>query len=112
VVVCGDVNTAHREIDLARPKENEKISGFLPEEREWIDRFIDSGFTDTFRMFNDQPGQYTWWDMKTKARDRNIGWRIDYFFVSNDLTGAIKSARILPEVQGSDHCPIDITLAL
>jgi len=112
VVVCGDVNTAHREIDLARPRENEKVSGFLPEEREWIDRFIDSGFTDTFRMFNDQPGQYTWWDMKTKARDRNIGWRIDYFFVSNDLTSAIRSAGILSEVQGSDHCPIDIKLSL
>lgn len=112
MVVCGDVNTAHREIDLARPKENENVSGFLPEERTWIDRLLQVGFTDTFRIFNDQPGQYTWWDMKTRARDRNIGWRIDYFFVSDNLTEAVRSARILSDVQGSDHCPIDIELSL
>jgi exodeoxyribonuclease-3 len=112
VIVCGDVNTAHREIDLARPRENETVSGFLPEERAWIDRFFDNGFVDTFRMFNSEAGQYTWWDMKTRARDRNVGWRIDYFIVSDTLLKSIKSAYILPEVQGSDHCPIGIDLDL
>ena len=111
VVVCGDVNTAHHEIDLAHPKENEKTSGFLPEEREWIDRFLQCGFIDVFRMFNDKPEQYTWWDMRTRARERNIGWRIDYFYVSENLQESVASARILADVQGSDHCPIDITLS-
>ncbi len=82
IVVCGDVNTAHKEIDLARPKENSKTSGFLPEEREWIDKFLAAGFIDTFRMFNQEPENYTWWDMVTRARDRNVGWRIDYFYAS------------------------------
>ena len=80
IVMCGDVNTAHKEIDLAHPKANEKTSGFLPMEREWIDKMIDAGYLDTFRMFNDQPDQYSWWDMRTRARERNIGWRIDYLF--------------------------------
>ena len=110
LVVCGDVNTAHREIDLARPKENEKVSGFLPEERAWIDRFLAAGFVDTFRMFNTEAGNYTWWDLKSGARARNVGWRIDYFFASADLAPRIKSAFILPEVTGSDHCPIGIDL--
>ena len=110
IIICGDVNTAHKEIDLARPKENEKISGFLPEEREWIDKFLSSGFVDTFRLFNSEPGNYTWWDMMTRARDRNVGWRIDYFFVSENLKDKIKSAFILPDVMGSDHCPVGIEL--
>jgi exodeoxyribonuclease-3 len=112
IIVCGDVNTAHREIDLARPKENEKVSGFLPEERAWIDRFVESGFSDTFRLLNGDSVQYTWWDMKTRARDRNIGWRIDYFFVSDNLKEKILDATILSDVQGSDHCPIAITLSV
>jgi exodeoxyribonuclease-3 len=110
VVICGDVNTAHREIDLARPKENERISGFLPEERAWIDKLLASGFVDTLRVFDRSPGQYTWWDLKTKARDRNVGWRIDYFFVSENLRDRLEDAFILREVQGSDHCPVGITL--
>jgi exodeoxyribonuclease-3 len=110
IIICGDVNTAHKEIDLARPKENEKVSGFLPEERAWIDRLIESGFLDTFRVFNRSPGQYTWWDMKTKARERNVGWRIDYFFISKNMLDRLKTAFILKEVQGSDHCPIGIEL--
>lgn len=110
VVICGDVNTAHREIDLARPKQNEKISGFLPEERAWIDRLISSGFYDTFRIFNQDGGQYSWWDLKSHARERNVGWRIDYFFVSEDLKGRLKSAFIAFEVAGSDHCPVGIVL--
>src|SRR3989304_1135084 len=105
ISICGDVNTAHKEIDIARPKENEKISGFLPEEREWIDKLLKAGFIDTFRVFNDQPDNYTWWDMMTRARERNVGWGIDYFFISENLKDNLKSAFILPDVMGSDHCP-------
>jgi len=112
IIVCGDVNTAHKEVDLARPKENAKTSGFLPEERAWIDRFIAACFVDTFRMFNDQPGQYSWWDMKTRARERNVGWHIDYFFVSESLRDNVKSAFILPNIMGSDHCPVGMEMAL
>jgi len=111
IIACGDFNTAHREIDLARPKENSKVSGFLPEERAWLDKFVAHGYSDTFRMFNREPGHYTWWDLKTRARERNIGWRIDYFFVSDELRDRVKAACILPEVTGSDHCPIGIELA-
>ncbi len=110
IVACGDFNTAHREIDLARPKENSKVSGFLPEERAWLDRLVEHGYLDTFRMFNGEPGQYTWWDLKTRARERNIGWRIDYFFVSEELRKRVKAAYILPEVEGSDHCPIGLEM--
>ena len=110
VVICGDVNTAHKEIDLARPKENENTSGFLPIEREWIDRFLAAGYVDTLRMFNQEPEQYSWWDMKTRARERNIGWRIDYFYVNEEFSDKVKDAFILPEYEGSDHCPIGIIL--
>jgi exodeoxyribonuclease-3 len=110
LVICGDVNTAHKEIDLARPKENSKVSGFLPEERAWIDKFVAHGYVDTFRQFNREPDQYTWWDLKSGARARNVGWRIDYFFVSENLLPAVTRAFILPDVMGSDHCPIGITL--
>ena len=110
IIVCGDVNTAHQEIDLARPKENEKVSGFLPEERAWIDRLLSHGYEDTFRMFNEEAGNYTWWDYKTRARERNIGWRIDYFIVSDNLKNSVQSAFILSDVMGSDHCPIGIEI--
>jgi exodeoxyribonuclease-3 len=110
IVVCGDFNTAHKEIDLARPKENEKISGFLPIERAWIDTFIDHGYIDTFREFNKQPEQYSWWDMKTRARERNVGWRIDYFFVNKEFMKYVKNAFIFQNVFGSDHCPIGIEI--
>ena len=110
LIICGDVNTAHQPIDLAHPKENEKVSGFLPAERAWIDTFIAHGYVDTFRQFNKDPEQYTWWDMKSRARERNIGWRIDYFFVTEDLLGSVTDAFILPDVYGSDHCPIGIRL--
>lgn len=112
IIACGDFNTAHKEIDLARPKENSKVSGFLPEERAWLDKFVDHGYVDTFRMFNPEPGHYTWWDMKTRARERNVGWRIDYFFVSEDLRDKVRSSSILADVMGSDHCPICIELAV
>jgi len=110
LIVCGDVNTAHTAIDLARPKENEKLSGFLPEERAWIDKFIKTGFVDTLRMFVSEGGHYTWWDMKSGARARNVGWRIDYFFSDEAFSTKIKSAFILQDVMGSDHCPIGIEI--
>ncbi|MDD5360949.1 MAG: exodeoxyribonuclease III [Ignavibacteria bacterium] len=106
VIVTGDYNTAHKEIDLARPKENVMNSGFLPEERAWIDNIINLGYTDIFRKFEEGPGHYTYWDTVTRARERNVGWRIDYFMVSNDFVSRVKSARILSDVMGSDHCPI------
>ncbi|OGO31032.1 MAG: exodeoxyribonuclease III [Chloroflexi bacterium RBG_16_56_11] len=110
LVICGDVNTAHKEIDIARPKENSKVSGFLPEERAWIDIFITHGYVDTFRHFHQEPNQYTWWDIKTGARARNVGWRIDYFFVSENLLPSVTGGFIESDVMGSDHCPIGITL--
>jgi len=112
IIICGDFNTAHREIDLARPKENEKVSGFLPMERAWMDKFVAHGYVDTFREFNKEPGQYTWWDLKSRARERNVGWRIDYFFVTRNLLPSVSKAFILPEVAGSDHCPVGITLRI
>lgn len=110
IIVCGDVNTAHTEIDLARPKENQERTGFLPEERAWVSKFISHGHIDTFRHFHKGPGHYTWWDYKTRARDRDIGWRIDYFFVTNNLLPKLKNAYILKDVMGSDHCPVGIEL--
>jgi exodeoxyribonuclease-3 len=110
LIMCGDYNTAHKEIDLARPKENEESSGFLPMERAWIDTYISHGYIDTLRMFHQEKDLYTWWDMKTGARARNVGWRIDYFFVSDDLKDNVKDAFILQDVMGSDHCPIGIEI--
>jgi exodeoxyribonuclease-3 len=111
IVICGDVNTAHTEIDLARPKENERSPGFLPAERAWVSALLAHGYHDTFRLFTREPGHYTWWDLKSGARARNIGWRIDYFFVSDELKDRVRGAGILPHVQGSDHCPITLELA-
>jgi exodeoxyribonuclease III len=110
LVICGDVNTAHKEIDLARPKENEKVSGFLLIEREWMDKFFTHGYLDTFRIFNSEPENYTWWDQVTRSRERNVGWRIDYFFVSGNFKKNVKDAFILPDVMGSDHCPVGIEI--
>lgn len=110
IVVCGDVNTAHKEIDLARPKQNEKISGFLPEERAWIDKFLSHGYVDTFREFNQKPDQYTWWSYRTKARERNVGWRLDYFFVNREFMDHVESSFILYDVMGSDHAPVGLDL--
>ena len=112
LIICGDVNTAHKEIDLARPKENSKVSGFLPIEREWLDKFLSNGYHDTFRIFNDEPENYTWWDQLTRARDRNVGWRIDYFFVSDNFKKNVKDAFIMPDVMGSDHCPVGIEIEI
>lgn len=107
VIFTGDINTAHQAIDLARPKENEKNTGFLPEERAWIDKLITNGWIDTFRYFHPETKDaYTYWDMKTYARERNVGWRIDYFFTNQEFLPQIKTSSILPDVLGSDHCPI------
>lgn len=111
VLFGGDVNTAHREIDLANPKSNQKTTGFLPEERAWIDTVLSAGYVDTFRRFHpDEAGQYTWWSQRFGARARNVGWRIDYFFAAQELMPRISEAFILPEVEGSDHCPVGIKL--
>ena len=112
IVVCGDVNTAHKEIDLARPKANRTTSGFLPEERAWMDEFLSHGYVDIFRVFNAEAGQYTYWDQMSGARERNVGWRIDYFFVDEGFTSRVRAAYILPGVMGSDHCPIGIDINL
>jgi exodeoxyribonuclease-3 len=110
IIVCGDVNTAHNEIDLARPKENVKNSGFMPVERAWLDKVFQNGFTDVFRHFHKEAERYTWWDVKTRARERNIGWRIDYFIVNDGFVPAIKDCDILQDVPGSDHCPVYMEL--
>jgi len=111
LVICGDYNTAHKEIDLANPKENSDRSGFLPVERAWLDKLVDHGYVDTFRAFNPAPEQYTWWTYRFGARRRNIGWRIDYHFVSEDLRPYLRGATIHPEITGSDHCPVGLELA-
>lgn len=110
VIISGDYNTAHKEIDLARPKENEDVSGFLPIERAWLDKWVADGQVDIFREFHKGPGHYTWWDLKSGARERNVGWRIDYHFVTEGLLPKIKSATILRDIVGSDHCPIALEL--
>ncbi len=112
LVVCGDVNTAHKEIDIARPKANEKTSGFLPIEREWMDTLLGHGFVDSFRMFDESPEKYTWWSQRAKARERNVGWRLDYFFVNEELAPSVKRSWIMDDVTGSDHCPIALELDL
>lgn len=107
IIFCGDVNTAHNEIDLARPKENEMNTGFLPEERAWMDQVVDSGWIDVFRQyFPSKPDMYTYWDMKTRARDRNVGWRIDYFFATPSVLQHTESIEILSRQLGSDHAPL------
>lgn len=108
VIICGDYNIAHKPIDLARPKENEGNPGYLPEEREWMESFIQSGYRDTFREFTPGPGHYTWWSYRTRAREKNIGWRIDYFCVNRDFPHPLKQSVILSDVMGSDHCPLMI----
>ena len=111
VVIAGDYNTAHHEIDLARPKDNEDTSGFLPIEREWLDRIVRAGYVDTFRAFHPQPHEYSWWSFRSGARQRNVGWRIDYVFVDEGLMPRVKEAYIQQKVLGSDHCPVGISLS-
>jgi exodeoxyribonuclease-3 len=106
VIFCGDLNVAHNEDDLARPKENEGLKGFTKEERKGFQNFIDADFVDSFRLFNKGNGFYTWWSNWANARERNVGWRIDYFLVSKSIKNKIISAQILKDVYGSDHCPV------
>ncbi len=110
VIICGDFNVAHQEIDLTNPKPNIGNPGFTYEEREWMDKFLKAGFIDTFRYFYPKKVQYSWWSYRFNARVRNIGWRIDYFCVSANLTKNIKKAYILNNIFGSDHCPVGIEL--
>jgi exodeoxyribonuclease-3 len=108
VVICGDLNVAHRPIDLANPKQNEKNPGYSAPEREWMDTFTGAGYIDTFRKFNQEPEQYTWWSYRFSARERNIGWRIDYFCVDPASENRVKNASILNHILGSDHCPVSL----
>ncbi len=112
IIVCGDFNTAHNEIDLARPKENSKNSGFLPEERALLDQFINLEFADSFRSLHEDAVAYSWWDYKTQARQRDVGWRLDYFFINHAVSADLIDAFILKDVFGSDHCPVGITLKI
>jgi len=113
IVICGDVNTAHNEIDIARPKANEKTSGFLKMERDWLDHFLSHGYIDTFRHLHEsEKDRYSWWSYRANARANNVGWRIDYFYVSEDLKDKIIDANIHDDILGSDHCPISLTLKL
>ncbi|MDO5674904.1 MAG: exodeoxyribonuclease III, partial [bacterium] len=108
VLLCGDLNVAHKEIDLARPKENRMNPGFSDEERAWMDTLLAAGYVDTFRTFCPDPGQYTWWSYRSNARERNIGWRIDYFVVDAAGSGRVQDAAIHSDIFGSDHCPVSI----
>lgn len=113
LVICGDLNTAHKEIDLARPKNNEDVSGFLPVEREWVTKFLDNGYIDTFRMLHeDERDKYTWWSYRTRARERNVGWRLDYFFVNEEFKDNVKASYIKSDIMGSDHCPIALEIEI
>ncbi len=110
IIFCGDLNVAHKEIDLARPKENENSPGYSIFERQAFDSQLDKGYIDTFRMFNKKGDNYTWWSYRGGARDRNVGWRIDYFIVSSELKSKVKSSKILADVFGSDHCPVELEI--
>jgi exodeoxyribonuclease-3 len=111
LIICGDYNTAHHPIDLARPNENKKTSGFMDVERVKLDHIQELGYVDTFRLFNQEPEHYTWWDVKTRSRDRNIGWRIDYHWVTQDLVPNVVNAYHQPDQHGSDHCPVVLELS-
>ena len=111
VIVCGDLNVANQEIDLKNPKTNRRNAGFTDEEREKMTQLLNAGFTDTFRFFNpDLMGAYSWWSYRFRAREKNAGWRIDYFLVSNSLSDKLVSASIHNEIFGSDHCPVEVVL--
>lgn len=110
IIICGDYNICHKPIDIHNPVSNAKSSGFLPEEREWIDGFMNSGFIDTFRHFNKEPHNYTWWTFRFNARSKNLGWRIDYALATSNLQKNLKRAAILPEAKHSDHCPVLLDL--
>lgn len=112
LIICGDFNICHRPIDIHNPISNAKSSGFLPEEREWMEQFLNSGFTDSFRHLNKDPHHYTWWSFRAGARGKNLGWRIDYACIAENLTEKLRRATILPEAKHSDHCPVLIEMDL
>lgn len=110
VIFCGDMNVAHQEVDLARPKTNTKNAGFTVEERTGFDNYIQAGFVDTFRLFTSEGGHYTWWSYQNQSRERNVGWRIDYFVVSKSLVPQVKESKTWPQIAGSDHCPVTLVI--
>lgn len=110
VLICGDFNVAHKAIDLTHPKNNEKNPGYLPEERAWMDDFTHGGYTDSFRHFHKEPEQYSWWSYRMKARERNVGWRLDYWCVNDAFMNRVEDSRIHQDVMGSDHCPVELIL--
>ncbi len=110
LIICGDYNTAHNEIDIARPKANENVSGFLRIERDWMDKFESFGYIDTFRHFNPETVKYSWWSYRAGARRRNVGWRLDYYYITPGLLDRVKSTAILNDIEGSDHCPVVLEL--
>ena len=110
VILCGDLNVAHKEIDLARPKNNKKNAGFTEEERKGMDNYVKAGFVDTFRMFTEEGGHYSWWSYMFNSRAKDIGWRIDYFIVSEKLKSKVENSRILKMVMGSDHAPVELKI--
>ncbi len=111
IIFCGDINTSHRPIDLARPKENVKKTGFMPEERAWIDEVLGQDYLDIYRtLYPDREGAYSWWTARAGARERNIGWRLDCFFISSNLRDRVIDSEIHADVMGSDHCPVSLTL--
>jgi len=112
LIICGDYNICHKAIDIHNPVSNANSSGFLPEEREWMEQFVKSGFTDSFRFMNPEPHNYTWWSFRANARAKNLGWRIDYIMVSNTLQSLIRDAAIQPQAKHSDHCPVILDLKL
>ncbi|WP_010901905.1 exodeoxyribonuclease III [Thermoplasma acidophilum] len=112
LIICGDFNVAHEEIDIARPKDNENNAGFTKQERDWMTKFLDSGYVDTYRIFMKEGGHYSWWSYRFNARAKNIGWRIDYFVVSDDIRDRVKKAEILETVTGSDHAPVTLEVDL